>query len=278
MMPAVEANIAGDRASVTLQTITHTETRMADALLHVRAIGNGKPILMLHGWGTSGEDLLPLAALLAETAQVHVVDLPGFGRSPRPPAPWNTADYARCLLDYISAHNLDPVDIVAHSFGGKVALHLASGHPAHVRRLVLMAASGIPPRRTVRKRVYLAFVRALRSVIQRATPWIGPSAMQWFGGKFGSRDYKAAGPMRPTFVRVVADDLTPQLGLIRSPTLLLWGSLDTETPLEMAERYKASIQSSRLVVLPNRDHFPYHDDGAQLCAYYINDFLRERSE
>jgi pimeloyl-ACP methyl ester carboxylesterase len=84
--------------------------------------------------------------------------------------------------------------------------------------------------------------------------------------------------MRPTLVRVLSDDLTSRLAQIRAPTLLLWGSLDTETPLEMAERYKASIQQSRLVVLPNRGHFPYHNDGAQLCAYYINDFLQGRGE
>jgi len=233
---------------------------------------------MLHGWGTSGEDLLPLAALMADSAQVHVVDLPGFGRSPPPESPWDTADYARCVLDYMDGRKLAQVDIVAHSFGGRIALVLASAHPPRVRRLVLMAAAGIPPRRTVRRRAYLALLRALRAVLRLANPWFGSAPMRWFGDKFGSRDYKAAGPMRPTLVRVLADDLSTRLGEIRAPTLLLWGSLDRETPLEMAERYKASIQASRLVVLPNRGHFPYHEDGAQLCAYHINDFLRERGE
>jgi len=251
---------------------------MTDALLHVRAMGSGTPVLMLHGWGTSGEDLLPLAALVAERHRVHVVDLPGFGQSPRPESPWNTADYTRCVLDYMNAHELDQADFVGHSFGGRIAIQLASSHPSRVRRLVLIAAAGIPPRRTVRRRAYLALLRALRAVLKIATRFAGPAPMQWFGDKFGSRDYKAAGPMRPTLVRVLADDLSSSLGQIRAPTLLLWGSLDTETPLEMAQRYKASIQASQLVVLPNRGHFPYHDDGAQLCAYYINDFLRQRSQ
>lgn len=234
-------------------------------------------MLLLHGWGTSGEDLVPLANLMAETAQLHVVDLPGFGQSPRPDSPWNTADYAGCILDYMNARKLERVDLVAHSFGGRIALELASGHVSRVRRLVLMAAAGIPPRRTARGRAYLAWVRTLRGVLKLATPLVGQAPMRWFGDKFGSRDYKAAGPMRPTLVRVLADDLSSRLGLIRAPTLLLWGSLDAETPLEMAERYKASIPGSKLVVLPNRGHFPYHEDGAQLCAYYINDFLGERT-
>ena len=233
---------------------------------------------MLHGWGTSGDDLLPLANLMTATARVHLVDFPGFGRSPRPESPWGTQDYAQRVLEYMDTEKLDQVDIVAHSFGTRVAVLLASNHGSRVRRLVLMAAAGIPPRRSLRRRGYLTLLRAFRTLLRLSTPVFGPAPMRWFGDQFGSRDYKSAGEMRATLVRVLADDLTTHLARIRAPTLLVWGSLDTETPLEMAQRFKAAIARSRLVVLPNRGHFPYHDDGAQLCAYYINDFLRERSE
>jgi pimeloyl-ACP methyl ester carboxylesterase len=178
----------------------------------------------------------------------------------------------------MDAEKLSQVDIVAHSFGGRIALVLASNHASRVRRLVLMAAAGIPPRRSLQRRAYLMLLRALRVLLRLTTPLFGSAPMKWFGDKFGSRDYKSAGAMRGTFVRVLADDLTSNLAHIRASTLLLWGSLDSETPLEMARRFKASIERSKLVVLPNRGHFPYHDDGAQLCAYYINDFLRERGE
>jgi len=228
---------------------------------------------VLHGWGVSGADLMPLANLMADAARVHVVDLPGFGQSPRPESPWGTREYARCVLDYMDAQKLEKVDIVAHSFGGRIALVLASSHALRVRRLVLMAAAGIPPQRRFARRVYLSMLRVLRKLLRLAAPLTGPAPMNWFGRRFGSRDYKSAGPMRETLVRVLADDLTSNLTQIRAPTLLLWGSLDTETPVEMAERYKQSIERSELVVLPNRDHFPYLGDGAQLCAYYINDFL-----
>src|SRR5579864_6464294 len=104
--------------------------------VHARALGNGRPVLMLHGWGASG------ANLMADAARVHVVDLPGFGQSPRPESPWGTREYARCVLDYMDAQKLEKVDIVAHSFGGRIALVLASSHAPRVRRLVLMAAAG----------------------------------------------------------------------------------------------------------------------------------------
>src|ERR1700752_2841916 len=139
---------------------------MTEALVHARVLGSGRPVLMLHGWGTSGDDLLPLANLMTDAYRVHVVDLPGFGQSPRPESPWGTADYARCVLEYLNANELDRVDIVAHSFGGKIALLLASSAVARVRRLVLIAASGIAPRRTLRRRAYLTGVRAFRTVLR----------------------------------------------------------------------------------------------------------------
>lgn len=242
-------------------------------MLASRALGEGRPLLMLHGWGVSGEALVPLATLLSEEAQVHVLDLPGFGKSPPPQTAWGIGEYAYSVLEYMDAAGLSKVDLFGHSFGGRIAIYLASHHPERVGRLVLMGSAGIPPRRSLRRRAFIFWLSALRTLIKLTEPFLGPRHMEWYRNRFGSPDYKNAGVLRPTLVRVIGEDLSPHLPAIACPTLLVWGALDTETPLEMGERFHRSIANSKLVVLPQSGHFPYAD-GAQMSAYHIRNFLQ----
>jgi pimeloyl-ACP methyl ester carboxylesterase len=76
----------------------------------------------------------------------------------------------------------------------------------------------------------------------------------------GSKDYRAlSGVMRRTFVKVVNQDLRPVLRRISSPTLLVWGRDDTETPLYMGELMEKEIPDAGLVVLDGAGHFSYLD-------------------
>ncbi|MBI4840809.1 MAG: alpha/beta fold hydrolase, partial [candidate division NC10 bacterium] len=60
--------------------------------------GRGEPVLLLHGWGASGQSFGGLTAALAEAFRVLAVDLPGFGWSQAPPVAWGIADYAGHVL------------------------------------------------------------------------------------------------------------------------------------------------------------------------------------
>jgi pimeloyl-ACP methyl ester carboxylesterase len=231
---------------------------------------------MLHGWGQSKSDLLPLGELLSTVARVTVVDLPGFGESPRPEEVWGTGDYAECLINFLDSRNIESSILFGHSFGGRVALRCAGLHPQRVQSLVLMSAAGLPRRRSLKANLRLASIRLLRSVIRWTEPWFGPGMRTWFVDRFGSRDYKAAGEMRAILVKTVNEDLTETAKQVRCPSLLLWGELDDETPLEIAVRYSRLLVDSRLVAMPRKDHFPYQGVGAHLCAYYILGWLRSQ--
>jgi pimeloyl-ACP methyl ester carboxylesterase len=78
----------------------------------------------------------------------------------------------------------------------------------------------------------------------------------------GSRDYRQAGPMRQTFIKVVNEDLRDHLPLIQCPTLIIWGELDQETPLADAHEMHRLIQDSRLAVIPKAGHFPFIEKPA----------------
>jgi len=90
----------------------------------------------------------------------------------------------------------------------------------------------------------------------------------------GSRDYLAAGPLRPTLVKVVNEDLTSMLAMVQAPTLLLWGDQDQEVRRPAVEVMAAKIPRARLTVFPGAGHFPFQDAPENFCEAVLA-FLRE---
>ncbi len=112
-------------------------------MLHVRTFGSGSPVLALHGLNGHGGRFADLAARLG-TVRLAAPDLRGHGLSELLP-PWtldrHVADVAETLEGV-----LDPLDVVGYSFGGAVAVALASARPDLVKRLVLLDPSiGLAP-------------------------------------------------------------------------------------------------------------------------------------
>jgi pimeloyl-ACP methyl ester carboxylesterase len=93
----------------------------------------------------------------------------------------------------------------------------------------------------------------------------GRRAIERVSERVGSRDYRAAGAMRPTLVRVVNEDVTPLLPAIQAPTLILWGDQDTEVPRAAMEIMAERIPRSRLVVFRGAGHFPFLDLPEEFC-------------
>ena len=84
---------------------------------------------------------------------------------------------------------------------------------------------------------------------------------------YGSRDYAALSQtMRPTFVKIISEDLTPLLPQIKAPTLLIWGSNDTETPLWMGQTMEKEIVDAGLVVFDGGSHFAFLEEGARFAT------------
>jgi len=251
---------------------------MGDQFHFIKLGSGGTPLVMLHGWGKSHLALRPLAELLAVERTVYVVDLPGFGRSAPPPSPWGTADYMQRVVEFLNHEQLVCVDLLGHSFGGRISVRLAAQHPERVRKLILMSSHGLIRSRTFNERVRIWGIGLLRSAFRFIDGAFGSRLYaDTFVRRFGSRDYLAAGELRATFVKVVNEDLTEIARRIQAQTLLLWGDRDSETPPEFAQRYASLIQHSELRLLPGKGHEPYENAGHHLCAFYLTPFLRERT-
>jgi pimeloyl-ACP methyl ester carboxylesterase len=231
-------------------------------------------MVFLHGWGATRDSLRPVADLFQPTDCVHLIDLPGFGEAPLPPAGWSTIDYANLVEQYLVDRVHGPVILVGHSFGARVALRVAAQRLPQIRALVLMAAPGLPPSPFSPAAVRRAGTRALRRLLRATRGVTGPGPLAWHTRRFGSKDYLAAGPLKDVLVRAVNDDLTESARAVSCPALLIWGAEDRETPPWLAYRFRDLMNGHATVeMLPHKDHFLHAGTGAHLCAFKIRAWL-----
>ena len=152
--------------------------------------------------------------------------------------------------------------MIAHSFGGRVVIKLASEDPHLFGKIVMTGAAGIRPKRTFSyyRRVY-TYKLCKRLVkckpICRLFRVFGLDAEARVQ-QSGSEEYKVLSPlMRAKFSKVVNEDLTGALPRVKNPTLLLWGTEDADAPLWMGELMERRIPDSGLVKFEGAGHFAY---------------------
>jgi pimeloyl-ACP methyl ester carboxylesterase len=221
-----------------------------DGSLFGEASGEGSPqVLALHGWGRRGSDF----AASLQGFPFIAPDLPGFGATPAPATPTGAAGYALAIEPVLREFPGRFV-LVGHSFGGRVAVHLAAARPERVKGLIL---TGVPlVRRQGMRRVPPMF-RIGRWAAKLGL--IPASTMERLRRRYGSADYRGAeGVMRQILVTAVNESYEEQLAQLTLPVELLWGADDTEVPVTVAERAAALLTAAgsdvSLVVEPGVGH------------------------
>jgi pimeloyl-ACP methyl ester carboxylesterase len=235
---------------------------------------SSRHIVFMHGWGLNRNSLRAIGVLFQRTHAVHLLDLPGFGDAPLPPADWDTIKYADLVQQYVLDCVSAPVVLVGHSFGGRIALRLAGRRLPQIRAIVLMAVPGLPLPPFSRVRLRRSAIGLLRRLLRAAGPLLGPAPLDWHTRTFGSKDYLAAGDLRSIFVHTVNEDLTASAKAVTCPVLLIWGSDDREAPPSLALRFKKLLDGhATLEMLPHKDHHLFSGTGAHLCAFKIRSWL-----
>ncbi len=230
------------------------------------------PVLLLHGWGCDGTMYHGLMDALQDSATLLTLDFPSHGESTEPPKPWGVSDFANLVLELMDTQGIETVDIVSHSFGTRVAIYLAANHPHRVHNLVITGGAGVKkpenPKSSRKTKNYKRLSAAVRTLAKVAPLQKPMKALQeQLIQAYGSRDYAALSQtMRPTFVKIISEDLTPLLPRIKAPTLLIWGSNDTETPLWMGQTMEKEIADAGLVVFEGGSHFAFLEEGARFAT------------
>ncbi len=215
--------------------------------------GCGKPLLFIHGWGSSHLDFQGTAKLASANYRIINVDLWGFGSSEAPIEVWGSEEYADAVLEIVRKLELEDICIVGHSFGGKIASILCSKYPGLFTSLILVDSAGIVKKQSLFLKYRIKRYKKLKKLVECG------KRNEKVLDKFGSSDYKNTNIyMRQIMVKVVNENLESVFEKIKVPTLIFWGKKDKDTPLCMGKKINKLIKGSKLIIL-NGGHFSHID-------------------
>ena len=210
--------------------------------------GEGKDLVFLHGYLSCKESFYPQIGYFSRHFRVTAPDFPGFGKSDRIPAAWSVGDYADWLEGFFKEQGIVFPYVIAHSFGGRVALKcLARGL---IDRAVLTGCAGIVKKRRMAYRIRVGGYRLVKRVAPRFAE-----------AHFGSREYRSLSPlMRESYKKIVNEDLREEAGRIARPVLYLYGERDKETPLSSGRILHECTAGSKLAVFKGCGHFAHLEE------------------
>ncbi len=223
--------------------------------------GEGRDLVFLHGYLASKESFYPQIEEFSRRYRVTAPDFPGMGGAEPLPAAWSVDDYADWTEEALSSLGVKDAYVIAHSFGGRVAVKLLAR--GVFERAALVGCAGIVKKRTA---LYRARVGTYR-LVKKFAPAFAER-------RFGSREYRSLSPlMRESYKKIVNEDLRETARRIDRPVLFLVGDEDRETPLASAKIYQSCVKGSRLVVLHGCGHFA-HLDSPLAFQLAVEEFFR----
>lgn len=220
-----------------------------------KQIGEGEPLLILHGWRGSMQSLDRLGRILSKKYRITVLELPGFGESDEPPATWTVSSYTEFVYKAMEKLNILPAHIVGHSFGGALGLSLAYRYPDACRKIFLISAS-IVRKPSLRTRFITIMSRLVKKIFDQ--PMMG-MVYEFFRKVFYTiiqeKDYISVSKnMQAVMRNVLKDDLSRHVQDLRLFVHYIWGEQDQATPLWQAEYLQKNTPRSRLHIIKNFGH------------------------
>ncbi len=222
----------------------------------------GIPVVILPGWAANSSAYNLIIKQLSAKYTVYALDLPGFGKTPEPSAPWSLDEYAQFVMDFITACRLEEAILVGHSFGGRLIINLCNrALPFSVKKILLIDSAGIKnPLSPQQRKRQVRFKRLKRFYKNKLVSALFPQALDTLQKKYGSADYAAASPMmKQILVKTVSTDYRELLPNIQAEALLIWGEKDTATPLSDGITMHRLIPNSTLETVADAGHFPFID-------------------
>ncbi len=254
-------------------------------------IGEGEPIVFVHGISGSWQNWLENLPHLGRGRRAIALDLPGFGASPMPSWEIDMPAYGRLVHDLCEKLGVEGATIVGNSMGGFVAVEAVTATPGRFKRLVLVSAAGIlntwnPEERAVatawawkvfgphyaRRSRFIVSRRRARELVFR--PFVRYPARlredllleQIEGGLRRAEGFGDA------LHAVIRHDIRERLAAIEMPTLIVWGQSDRVIPMAAALSYHRRIPHSRLEIFERTGHVPQLERPGRFNAI-LDDFL-----
>ena len=224
-------------------------------------MGQGEPILLLHGLGSSTQDWELQMGVLAETYRVIALDLRGHGRSSKPRGPYSVPLFAADTIAFLHALNVPAAHLIGISLGGMIAFQMALDAPELVKSLVIVNSvpelipRSFKDRWTLWQRAAITQFMGMRRMGAYLAPQLFPkpeqaALRQAIADRWAQNDKRAYMAASRSFVgwSVVAD-----LDKIHCPTLVVSADEDY-WPLSIKETYTAQIPNAQLMVFEDSRH------------------------
>ncbi|MGC4065096.1 MAG: alpha/beta hydrolase [Polyangiaceae bacterium] len=219
--------------------------------MYFEEYGEGKPVVLLHGFGGCGQTWLPFTDALSKRHRLIVVDLRGHGYSTNPK---NEFTHREAATDVF--HLLDELEIVRFSAmgissGGMVLLHMATSQPSRIESMVLVSATSHFPAQARSIMRETSFARIPRQVQQmyRECAKRGDAQIHQLIAQFNAF-HDNYNDMNFT---------ERELSTITTRTLIVHGDRDRFFPIEIPVSIHKAIPNSALWIIAGGDHVPIYD-------------------
>jgi len=277
-----------------LKGYMHNNQDKSQVNLYYEIYGKGAPLLFLHGFGTNIYSWRYWVNPLSEQYRVILVDLKGYGSSPKPyDKHYSIPDQATLIYRFILQHDLRNLTIIGHSFGGGVALmtalYLTEQDPSRLVKLILIDSIGY-------EQPLPQFIKLLRRpIVGRLLPYLLPIKMQvrsilqlayYDDDKISDEAVTVYAKALDTaegryaliqtarqIVPVNVKELISRYKTIKVPTLILWGREDKIAPLEVGNLLHQAISHSELAIIDQCGHIP-HEEEPDKALTIVERFLK----
>ena len=263
-------------------------------------MGEGPPILLVHGITSSSRTWKSVMGRLAENHMVIAPDLLGHGRSSKPQGDYSLGAYASGMRDLLVALDVPKATVVGHSLGGGIAMQFGYQFPDRVSRLVLVDSGGIGPE--VNPVLRAAALPGAEFVLPLLfTPTLHDAGLKVRNflsgvGVHGNADVEGVAEgfasltkadARRAFIHTVRSVIDPtgqrvsaadRLYLTQDiPSMIIWGDRDHIIPVSHADLAHELMPGSRLEIFPGAGHFPFNDDPERFINL-LEDFIATTEE
>jgi triacylglycerol lipase len=242
--------------------------------------GAGEPLVLLHGFGASRDNWIPVAKELARRFRIVAPDLPGYGDSSRrPDAGYSLDDQLARIEAFVRKLGLARFHLGGNSMGGYLAAHYAARHPAEVKSLWLLAPAGVVS--ATPSEVMNALAQGANPLLVRSeedfervvdlcfvrAPWM-PAA---FRRVLARRAIADAAFHARLFGELFSAPLAFEEALpgLATPTLITWGEHDRILDVSGARILHALLPVSRLALMPDTGHVPMMEKPREAAARFL---------
>ena len=216
----------------------------------------------MHGYLSNKESFNYQIEYFSRFFRVIAIDITGFGQSKKLPFAYSLNDYVLDIVSVIKELKLESFHLIAHSFGGRIAIRLANLNVG-VNKLVLTGSAGLKPKRSLKYYFKIYYYKLIKKFLTEK----GKS-------KFGSKEYRLlSGYDKESYYKIVNEYLDGEINKIKCKTLIVFGENDLETPKYMAKKLSSDIINSSLYLIKGAGHFCFLEKPSEFNVI-VNEFLR----